>query len=268
MTAQPALDPAILHFYQSRYSEDGRLRRTAHGQLEYLRTRELLERYLPADGGRVLDIGGATGVHARWLAESGYEVQLLDPVPSHVELAGAITGVTATVGDARALPFADAESDATLLLGPLYHLTDPAERALALREAVRVTRPGGLVAVAAISRYAGLLELAAIGGIDDAAESELVAALRTGINHDDPAGFTNAYFHLPDELADELGTAGLGGVTVFGVEGPSTPALDQVPLAELARVLPSALRSARLLECDPLLIAASPHLLAVGRVLA
>ena len=46
-------------------------------------------------------------------------------------------------GDARALPFADASADALLLLGPLYHLQERADRLRALREAARVLRPGG-----------------------------------------------------------------------------------------------------------------------------
>jgi SAM-dependent methyltransferase len=46
----------------------------------------------------------------------------------------------------------------TLLLGPLYHLPDRRDRVTALREAARVTAPGGLVAAATISRYAGLYD--------------------------------------------------------------------------------------------------------------
>ena len=30
---------------------------------------------------RVLDVGGGTGVHAKWLAEDGYDVTLIDVVP-------------------------------------------------------------------------------------------------------------------------------------------------------------------------------------------
>jgi len=41
-----------------------------------------------------------------------------------------------------------------LMLGPLYHLTEPADRHQALREAHRVLGPGGLLAAAAISRVA------------------------------------------------------------------------------------------------------------------
>lgn len=34
---------------------------------------------------RITDIGGGTGVYASWLASRGYESQLVDVVPEHVE---------------------------------------------------------------------------------------------------------------------------------------------------------------------------------------
>ena len=267
----PRLDPLIEAFYRDRYDEDARLRATPHGRLEFLRTRELLRRLLPPPPGRLLDVGGGTGVHARWLAGDGWSVQLLDPVPHHVAAAPRIPGVSVALGDARALPWADDRADVVLLLGPLYHLTDPADRARALAEAVRVTRRGGTVAVAAISRYAALLELAALGVLDDAAEAECRALIATGHNEDDPEGFTTAHMHLPDELRAELSAAGLRDVIVLGVEGPSAPALDNVALdntegEDVEAVLDSAVRCGRVVEADPLLMAASPHLLGVGTV--
>jgi arsenite methyltransferase len=50
-------------------------------------------------------------------------------------------------GDARSLPFSDAAFDVILSSSALHNLYDPAERAKALREIVRVLRPGGRVAV-------------------------------------------------------------------------------------------------------------------------
>lgn len=50
--------------------------------------------------------------------------------------------VTTSVGDARRLPAGDPAIDAVLLLGPLYHLAERANRLIALREAARVTRAG------------------------------------------------------------------------------------------------------------------------------
>lgn len=265
MHTGPALDPEILDFYSDRYREERRLHATAHGRLELLRTRELLSRFLPAAPARIVDVGGATGVHAAWLADAGHQVDLIDPVPSHVARAAEIAGVRAQVGDARRLPFEESSADVVLVLGPLYHLVERGDRLLALREAARVARSGGVVAAAAISRYAGLLELAAVGEVSDETEPSLRQAVETGLN-DPRSGFTTAYFHRPEELAAELVEVGLGDVAVFGVEGPSAPALDNLPLDEAERFLGSAARAARLVETDPALMAASPHFLAFGRV--
>ena len=89
-----------------------------------MRTVELLGRVLPAPPARVLDVGGGTGIHARWLARDGYDVTLVDLMAEHVERAATIEGVHASVGEARSLAAPDASFDVVLLLGPLYHLTD------------------------------------------------------------------------------------------------------------------------------------------------
>lgn len=260
------LDPLILAFYSDRFREHERLTSTRHGQLEFLRTQELLRGRLPAPPAAILDVGGGTGVHARWLSDDGYQVHLIDPVPSHVQQAGHHDGFSAAVGDTRALQEADDSVDVTLLLGPLYHLTDAADRSRALAEVARVTRPGGLVAAAAISRYAALLEFTGLGLLDEDAADELQDILATGRNVDDPEGFTNAYFHRAEQLALELRESDLIDISVLGIEGPAAPALDNAAVDRAPAVLASAVRCARLLEADPALTAASPHLLALGRV--
>jgi ubiquinone/menaquinone biosynthesis C-methylase UbiE len=145
-------DDAVLRHYGA-ISEERRIT-VGLGQLELVRTQEILRRHLPPAPARVLDVGGATGVHASWLAGDGYRVHIVDATPRHVEMArtdlGSL-GVTADLGDARTLDLPDSSVDVVLLFGPLYHLTDGAERRQALREAIRVVSPGGLVAVAAIS---------------------------------------------------------------------------------------------------------------------
>jgi SAM-dependent methyltransferase len=260
------LDPLIRGFYRDRYREDDRLIRSGHGQLEFVRTQELLRRFLPVPPATVLDVGGATGIHAQWLAEDGYSVHLVDPVVEHVERASAVGGFTASLGDARALSQEADSVDATLLLGPLYHLVEADDRLQALREAGRVTRSGGLVVAAGISRYAALLENGCNGGLTSENSHLFTDALATGRNYDDPDGFTNAHFHHVDELRAEFESAGLRDVEVLGVEGPAGPVLHNASPEDAPTFLPSALRLARLLESDPRLISASFHFLAIGRV--
>ncbi len=103
------IDPPIMGYY-GRGGEQDRLFTDPVGVLERLRTWDLLERVLPTRG-TVLDVGGAAGVHAAWLVEHGYDVELFDPVPLHVtqarELADSLpTGqrFSAEVADARDVP--------------------------------------------------------------------------------------------------------------------------------------------------------------------
>ncbi|MBA3367972.1 MAG: class I SAM-dependent methyltransferase, partial [Geodermatophilaceae bacterium] len=120
--------------------------------LEALRTRILLARYLPEAPAVVLDVGGAAGAYALPLARQGYDVHLVDPWAAHVEEAARRSAeqpdtplTSVRLGEARQLSAADASVDAVLLLGPLYHLVDAADRAAALGEAFRVLRPGGVL---------------------------------------------------------------------------------------------------------------------------
>jgi SAM-dependent methyltransferase len=250
-------------YYAEHFAEGDRLQSTAHGRLEFLRTQEILRAHLPPAPARVLDVGGATGVHARWLAADGYAVHVVDPMPEHVTAAAAIPEVTAAVGDARRLAEPDGGADVTLLLGPLYHLVERTDRVQALQEARRVTAPGGLVVAAAISRHALPLDKGARSTVDDEVEPLLRAALATG-RHDARLGFTTAHLHHADELAAEMRAAGLQGVDVLGVEGPLTTVLYVDPRADDERFA-AVRRVARLLERDPAVIATSPHLLGLAR---
>lgn len=254
----------LAEHYGTDGAEDTRLRRSPHGRLEYLRTQELIRRWLPASGLRVLDIGGATGVHAAWLAADGHSVHVVDPVFAHVQAAAARLGVTAQLGDARSLDASDCSTDVVLLLGPLYHLTDSAERARALNEAVRVLRPGGLLVAAGISRYLSLLEVGSDGRLSAALERSVLTVIATG-DYDGHVGFVQAHFHTADELRVEVENAGLNAVAVYGVEGPAWPALDSAGMSAFADRVDGALRCARIVEQDPRLINTSAHILAFAR---
>lgn len=151
----------MLRQYQEE-DEGARLLRSGHGRLELVRTRELLGRFLPGAPGRVLDVGGGTGVHASRLADRGYQVHLVDPVPRHIDTAAGYGTFTVAQGDARNLDEPDRSVDAVLLLGPLNHLVSAADRLLALREALRVLRRGGVVFAAAIGRCMAQLAAAVL----------------------------------------------------------------------------------------------------------
>jgi SAM-dependent methyltransferase len=237
-----------------------------YSRIELVRTKELLERFLPAAPGSVLDVGGGPGAYAAWLAERGYRVHLVDPVPLHIEQAAARGGFTAALGDARRLDEGDSTYDAVLLLGPLYHLTERAERVGALAEARRVLRPGGIVAAAAISRFASLLDGLKYDRLGDPAFRAIVERDLAEGRHRNPdrrpEWFTTAYFHRPEELEGELAEAGLATEGTFGVEGPGWLLRN---LWDDERQRESVLFAARAVERDPGLVGLSAHLLAIAR---
>jgi ubiquinone/menaquinone biosynthesis C-methylase UbiE len=265
--ASPQLAPEVTSYYTHVFDEDSRLTSSADGRLELLRTQELLRRFLPSAPARVLDVGGGTGVHARWLVADGYEVEVVDPVARHVEQARQVCA--ASLGDARQLAAGDRSYDVVALLGPLYHLTDGGDRLQALREAARVAKPGGLVAAAGINRYASVFEHTALAHLHTGRLPESVADTLASAAYSGRRGFTLAYFHRAEELAAELRTAGLRDVQVLGIEGPAWSLLKAVEQATGAppddALFQSALTAARLAEPYPELLAASSHLLAVGR---
>lgn len=277
-----AIDPEIEAFY-ARGGEPGRL---DHGYfpLERARTQEIVLRHLAPPPGVVLDVGGAAGAYALWLSARGYAVHLVDPVPLHVEEARRASGRSphplagVTQGDARALGQADGSADAVLLLGPLYHLTAREDRLRALAEARRVLRPGGFLFAAAISRFASLVDnitepVEPRGQLPpafaDPAVLRMVQQDLAGGAHENTSGdaryFTTAWFHHPDELADEVRAAGLALVEVLPLEsvGALTACFPSV-WADAGR-RETLLALVRQLEREPSLLGISPHLLAVAR---
>ncbi|WP_306323405.1 MULTISPECIES: bifunctional 2-polyprenyl-6-hydroxyphenol methylase/3-demethylubiquinol 3-O-methyltransferase UbiG [unclassified Streptomyces] len=265
----PQVAAEVLTYYSTRFDEHTRLRTSAAGVLELVRTQELLRRHLPAAPASVLDVGGGPGTHARWLVEDGYRVRLVDPVERHVREA-ADAGCAVELGDARALSASDSSYDVVLLLGPLYHLPERADRERVLAEAMRVVRPGGLVVAAGIQRFAALFDHASVGRVHlDGRAERTGRVLATGRN--EGREFTFAYFHRADDLAAEVRDAGFDDTRLYGVEGPADSMLKAAETAtgrQVAResdLFVSALAAARLAEAHPELLVASSHLLVFGR---
>ncbi|MFB4294381.1 class I SAM-dependent methyltransferase [Nonomuraea sp. ATR24] len=258
-----ALTPELVAYY-AQDLEHERLRE-GRNRLELWRTQDVLRRTLPPAPARVLDVGGGTGVHAEWLSADGYEVELLDPIPLHVERAARLPGVRARLGDARRLPVPDASADAVLLLGPLYHLPERADRVRALAEARRAVRPGGLVAAATINRYAAVHGTIQLGHYVRAPERQAALAAATGGVMLSPGrGFT-AYFHDPDDVPGEFADAGFPEVGRYGLEGAFWLYGDLDDWLDDPGRRALLLDAQRVMESEPSLLGVSGHLLTLAR---
>lgn len=262
-----ASEEDILLHYEDRYDEDVRLSSSGLGQLELIRTQILLQRHLPPPPALVVDVGGGPGVYAYWLDAAGYEVDLMDIVPRHIRQATE-RGVRAALADARDLPVPDKTRDAVLLLGPLYHLQEREDRLQALREAIRVAKPGSPVFAAAISRFAPAIDGLDSGFFDDPAFAGLLEGVTATGRHNNPTGnpdyFTTSYFHLPEELDGEMRDAGLVNVEVIAVEGIGWVASDLDERMTREDDQQKLLELLEQLETEPSILGASPHLLGIG----
>ena len=270
---------ADMQAYYSSGREQYRLLEGNH-QLELTRTQTLIRRYATPAPGVVYDIGGGSGVYAGWLARLGYTVHLVDAVPLHVEQARQTSAAqpehplaSAELGDARALTFADASADMVLMLGPLYHLTERADRVQAWREARRVLKPGGVVLGAVISRFASTLGGLFFDMLNDPAFEAIIRQDLIDGQHRNPTSqhgyFTTTYFHRPDEVQAEIEAAGLAHLATLPVEGIGwlTETTDERSKAEWG----DPVKRQRLLELvaavedEPSLLGMSNHLLGVAR---
>lgn len=267
------IDPEVASYYERR-PEEAR-HESGPSQLEAARTRSLLSRHLPQAPATILDVGGAAGAYAIWLAGLGYDVHLVDPVQRLVDEAkrrsieAGVSLASCSPGDARWLDPGDGVAAAILLLGPLYHLTTRDDRAQALSEALRVLQPGGVLFAAAISRWASALDALGRDLFSMPGQWSMVeSAVRDGQHRNPsrrPGGFTTAYFHEPDELRAEIAQAGFDAVAVYAVEGMAGFLPDFDARWSDPRQRADMIRLAEMLESEPALLGATPHLLAVGR---
>lgn len=150
----------LIDFYNS-YDEDSRLE-SKHGAVEFLTTMHYIEKYLKTDD-RILEIGAGTGRYSHALARQGYAVSAVELVECNIDIfrKNTLTDENISVIHGNALDlsaFSDNQFDITLLLGPLYHLYNKEDKQQAIREAIRVTKQGGIIFAAYVISDGSLLD--------------------------------------------------------------------------------------------------------------
>jgi len=251
-------------FYEN-INEDARLQNQT---LEFTRSKNIISRYLYADSMDIADVAGGTGPYAFWMAEQGHNVHLLDITQKHIDTAKQ-KSVTDNIplsscicADARSLPYQNESMDLVLLMGALYHLQSQESRAKCLSEAFRVLKRGGHVLCTIISRYTALVatlkwKLSHVYDFDT-----LKKIIETGRVE----GFTfpQAYFHTPNEITNELTTAGFYNTHAIAVEGIANPFGDyMLPTDENEAA--QLLAYIELVESTPEIIGISRNIIAVGK---
>ncbi len=155
-----SINPYLIDFYNN-YDEDKRLA-LKHGSVEFLTTMRYINKYI-RPGHRVLEIGAGTGRYSHALARQGYSVDAVELVQHNMDVFREKTlpeeNITIRQGNALDLSaFPDDKYDITLLLGPLYHLYSKEDKEQAIREAIRVTKKGGVIFAAYVISDGCLLD--------------------------------------------------------------------------------------------------------------
>lgn len=231
-----------------------------------------MDTYIPREAQDIIDIGGGPGRYSLYLAGKGHRVTLFDLSQHHidvaklkakeqgVELAGYIKG---NVLDMDGLH--DKTYDVVLLMGPLYHLTNEADRRNALSEALKLLKKDGILIASFISKSAPIMDYLAHlqYEISEDEEKELLYYLTNGENKD-KGGFTTAYFTDVEEAQNIMADFNLKQMVFAGVE--NALATRETEICNLPKEYYDRwMNIAYTLSQDKYLLNASNHYLYIGQ---
>lgn len=264
----------IINYY-NQFDEWGRLDREP---IEFQVNWHYIKKYLPTTG-RVLDNGAGPGKYSMKLAAEGYKVTLTDLTPKLVEFAKnkaielglekQFAGLYAA--DARELKMLKNEQfDASLMLGPMYHLQDEQDRLKAVEELYRVTKKNGLVFVAYMPRVRHILTslLAPENWKPNNNIDTIVQFSQTGcFNHADEGRFTGAYYFNIEDINPFMESQGFESIQLIGsnigtiLNNESWNYWRDKGEQELQKVIDLIIEKG----ADPYILGISSHLLYIGR---
>jgi ubiquinone/menaquinone biosynthesis C-methylase UbiE len=246
--------------------------------LEFLVNLHYINQYLP-ENGCILDNGAGPGKYSMPLAEKGLRLTLTDLTPKLVGIAkekARELGVTENfdgfhVADARNLSiFQDEMFDATLMLGPLYHLQTEQGRLEAIQELQRVTKKNGVVFVAFRSRINHLIYslLYPTNWKPNDNVDTINEFMRDGIfNHIDKGRYTGAYFFNIEEINPFMESNGfesldlIGSTNIGAILNEEQWRYWREKDDEYSKLLNLLIKTAK----EPTILGMSSHLLYIGR---
>jgi len=264
-------DVSDIAAYYNNDPERERSRLERH-QLEYDLTWRYLSQYLPSQGS-ILELGAATGRYTLELAKQGYTITavdmslgLLEECRKSTADAGLERQVRFMVTDARDLSEVTEKGfDAVLLMGPLYHLVEEADRKVALKQVFDKLREGGILFSAFISRFGVLSDL--IKDLPDWIEDQVkVRSLLTNGKRPEnyPRGGFRGYFAHVSEIAPLHEAIGFETLAVVGVE-PAISADDESYNRLEGRQRQLWLDLLYAISTEKSILGASRHLLYIGK---
>jgi S-adenosylmethionine-dependent methyltransferase len=209
----------IENWYDHLYDEWERLDRH---RVEFDITKRFMDTYIEGQNLDIFDIGGGPGRYSFYLAEKGHKVSLLDLSGKNIAVAKEKSKELSIVladfiqGNALELSNHGKTYDVILLMGPLYHLVNEEDRRLALKLALNLLKPGGVIFAAFISNYAPIQDY--LSHFSDIEEVQgLLDYLNDGQNKEGE-GFTTAYFSSQEEIKELMSDLKVDELAFVGVE--------------------------------------------------
>lgn len=239
---------------------------------EFELTTWMMDRYI-RPGDSVLDIGGGPGRYSICYAQKGCAVTLAELSEGNVELAkqkAAEAGVSFAAHAVNCLELDKlglGQFDHVFLMGPLYHLQDPADQTEAVSIALRHLKPGGKLYVSFIQLFAGIIYDLQNGGylcndVLNPACVHLVDNMEQGADYVGP-GFTSVYFHHLRNILPFMEQFPLTKLHLFGQEGFLAPNKKQLVERDPEEVRQWVELAKRYIEL-PELLSWSEHIMYIG----
>jgi len=217
----------VREYYSTQVLQEWRrLVRDAYHRLELDTSMYFLEKYLPKTG-LILEAGSGPGRYTVELARRGYTLNVLDLAPAFLKFARRQVNkarLTAKVREFREGSITDLSAyptnsfDAVISLGgPLSHVVDKQARDQAVRELIRVAKPGAPIFVSVMSRLSVMVVELML--FQPEISTEIHRQIRDTGDYHGGFGFTACHFFLPEELHGTFESPGVKILELAGLEG-------------------------------------------------
>jgi 2-polyprenyl-3-methyl-5-hydroxy-6-metoxy-1,4-benzoquinol methylase len=201
---------------------------------EFEITKRYLNRYIK-QGEKVLDVGGGPGRYSLYLLNKDCDVTLIDLSQSNIDFAKEKSeehhlDLKAVQGDARDIKnIVHDKFDHILLMGPLYHLIEEADRINTIKSCLDLLKPGGMIYIGFVSSNARIIYTLR-DKPEKILDDSVVKDWRYFIDGTDFLGdsFTRAYFIKPENVLPFMEQFNLKKVHFLSCESILAPSMNDL----------------------------------------
>lgn len=240
---------------------------------EFELTKRHIRSFLKPDSS-IADVGSGPGRYALELAQIGHRLTLVDLSQKSLDRAAQEAQsrqvsfekcLHASATDLHELK--DQAYDMVLCLGPLYHITDAADRKRALLECLRILKDDGIIIVAFLSPFSHAISLFLNDRLEHIRDlKDDFRYILSEHRNRNPANvhFTHAWYPPPASIPETMESYGIQTLRIASVESLGWAMEKQLPdlSADARRDWMDYLWE---ISADPSIIGAAQHVLFCGR---